>query len=66
MSLIHLIDLNEFISTYDYIYGYHIVYLLSGMSCDRIILLFDIFSLNVHFLVEWFIVFQVIFCIFVL
>ena len=35
MSFIHSVSQSEFISTYGYMYGFHIVCLISSMDLDR-------------------------------
>ena len=41
-------DLSKFRFIYDYIFGCHIICSLTGMSCIRCILIFDIFSPNTN------------------
>ena len=38
----HMVDCNEFIFTCDYIFGFHIVCLISGMCFYRCVLVFDV------------------------
>ena len=63
----HSVNLSEFIFTYGYMFGFHIVCLRSGMSFYCYVLIFDIFplsidyiSLTAFFVLEWLIIFQII------
>ena len=49
-SFIHSVDLSEFISSCDYMFGFRSVCLISGMSFDHFILIFDIFPVSIDYI----------------
>ena len=42
VSFMYSVDLSEFIFTYDNMFGFHIACLMSSMSLDRCVLIFDV------------------------